>query len=222
MRILNDNNRILHPYLENLKSVAKGMQETLGPKAEIAIHDLSNPESSLVFIVGELTHRELGCSVTDLVFTTIRNENDPKDIINYRSKNKDGRVFKSSTMFIRNEQRNVIGCFCTNYDITELLYAKTCITDFCESQDKNGLVNDYKENFVGDVNDVLKQLIKESKDRIGKPISFMDKEDKLKVIDFLDKRGVFMIKSSVEIIAEDLGVSRYTIYNYLKELGKDF
>lgn len=222
MRILNDTNRELHPYLENLKSIAKGMQETLGAKSEIAIHDLSNPESSLVFIVGELTQRKLGCSLTDLVLKTIRNEKNPKDIINYRSKNRDGRVFKSSTMFVRNELGKVIGCFCTNYDITELLYANKCIGDFCESKDSGHLGNDYKENFVGDVNDVLKQLIQESKDRIGKPISFMDKEDKLKVIDFLDKRGVFMIKSSVEIIAEDLGVSRYTIYNYLKELGKDF
>jgi len=33
----------------------------------------------------------------------------------------------------------------------------------------------------------------------------------------LDKKGVFLVKGSVEQVASVLGVSRYTIYNYLEE-----
>ena len=38
------------------------------------------------------------------------------------------------------------------------------------------------------------------------------------VIQKLDKDDVFMIKGSVDYIAKVFGASRYTIYNYLKQI----
>ena len=37
----------------------------------------------------------------------------------------------------------------------------------------------------------------------------------------LDERGAFLIKKSVEQVAERLGVSRFTIYNYLDQANRD-
>ena len=37
-------------------------------------------------------------------------------------------------------------------------------------------------------------------------------------ISILHSRGIFDIKGSVDIVAKELGVSRYTVYNYLKEV----
>ncbi len=52
----------------------------------------------------------------------------------------------------------------------------------------------------------------------GKIPSMMDKSDRLAILQKLDKEGVFMIKGSVEYISRVLGSSRYTIYNYLKQI----
>jgi predicted transcriptional regulator YheO len=52
----------------------------------------------------------------------------------------------------------------------------------------------------------------------GKVPAMMDKSDKLTVIQKLDKDDVFMIKGSVDYIAKVFGASRYTIYNYLKQI----
>ena len=46
----------------------------------------------------------------------------------------------------------------------------------------------------------------------------MDKAEKSDLIRKLDRAGVFMIKGSVEYLAKVFGVSRYTIYSYLKEV----
>lgn len=49
-------------------------------------------------------------------------------------------------------------------------------------------------------------------------IEKMQKEDKVEVIRYLQKRGVFLIKGAIEKVAKRLNVSRYTLYNYLSEI----
>lgn len=220
MRVLVDNERKLHPYLENMKSIAKGIYLTMGNSSEVIIHDLSIPESSVVFIAGILTNRNLGSPVTDLVLETIKNEKNPEDILNYLSKTKNGRIFKSSTLFIRDENGKIIGCMCTNYDITDLLFAHKILGEYCgvNSFNNDAMKSKSKENFTSNIKEMLADIYNEAVDYVGKPVSYMNKEDNLKVIKFLDEKGVFAIKNSVETIAEYLNVSRYTIYNYLKEI----
>lgn len=43
--------------------------------------------------------------------------------------------------------------------------------------------------------------------------------DVIKIVRFLDERGALLIQKGVQIIAEKLNVSRYTIYNYLNEIN---
>ncbi len=221
MRILIDNERKLHPYMENIKSIAKGIYITMGNNSEVIIHDLGRPESSIVFIAGELTKRNLGSPVTDLVLETIRDNNNPEDILNYTSTTKNNRIFKSSTMFIRDEKSKVIGCLCTNYDITDIVFAQKILGDFSGNgfQNSNGDSNiKSKENFTSNIKEMLENIFNEALDYVGKPISYMNKEDNVKMVKFLDEKGVFAIKNSVEIMADYMNVSRYTIYNYLKEI----
>ncbi|SKA11856.1 helix-turn-helix transcriptional regulator [Selenihalanaerobacter shriftii] len=218
MRILVDNERDIHPYLDNLKIVGKGIYQTLGDNSEVVIHDLSNPESSIVFLAGELTDRDLGGPVTDLVLRVLRNEEEIDDVLKYRNQTKNGRTFKSSTMFVKDEVGKVIGCLCINYDITNLLLTQNIIDDLCSVEGNLADDPQQQETFASDVTEILAEMIHKAKSQVDKPVPFMNKEDKLEVIRFLEKRGAFMIKGAVEAAAEDLGVSRYTIYNYLKEI----
>jgi predicted transcriptional regulator YheO len=50
------------------------------------------------------------------------------------------------------------------------------------------------------------------------PVTLMKKADKLAVVQELDERGVFLIRGAINGVAQALGVSRYTIYNYLDEI----
>lgn len=46
----------------------------------------------------------------------------------------------------------------------------------------------------------------------------MQKEHKLKIVEVLDEKGVFLIKGAVDDVANAIGVSRYSVYNYLDEI----
>ena len=44
----------------------------------------------------------------------------------------------------------------------------------------------------------------------------MQKEDKLTIVENLEQKGIFDVKGAVEYVAERLGVTNFTVYNYLK------
>jgi hypothetical protein len=47
------------------------------------------------------------------------------------------------------------------------------------------------------------------------PLADLDREDKQRVVRTLEQRGAFTIRHGVETVAAALGVSRFTVYNYL-------
>jgi len=65
------------------------------------------------------------------------------------------------------------------------------------------------------VDQALEGLIALAETQIGRPISKMDRADKQRLVRFLDQRGAFALRKSVEAVADVLGVSRFTVYNYL-------
>lgn len=50
-----------------------------------------------------------------------------------------------------------------------------------------------------------------------KPVEELSKDEKIQIVNDLDKKGFFLVKKSTEKLADFLGLSRFTIYNYLKQ-----
>jgi len=48
-----------------------------------------------------------------------------------------------------------------------------------------------------------------------RPLATLDRVDKQRVVKQLNEAGAFQLRKSVEQVAEVLGVSRFTVYNYL-------
>ena len=128
-------------------------------------------------------------------------------------------MLKSSTVFIRNNQKKIIGCICINYDITVHSMFHKVMDEFCTTVDLDKEKSEKDiETFTSDVNEVLENIIQEAIEKIGKPISLMQKEDKLIVVKIADEKGAFLIKGAITQIAKEINVSRFTIYNYLEEI----
>ncbi|MGW7369117.1 helix-turn-helix domain-containing protein [Streptomyces sp. NPDC054841] len=51
--------------------------------------------------------------------------------------------------------------------------------------------------------------------RHGMPLSALDRKTKQSVVRLLEARGAFSVRHGVETVASALGVSRFTVYNYL-------
>jgi predicted transcriptional regulator YheO len=65
------------------------------------------------------------------------------------------------------------------------------------------------------LDEALDQLIAQGEAQLGRPLEEMSRTEKQKLVRFLDDRGAFSLRKSVERVADILGVSRFTVYNYL-------
>ena len=80
-----------------------------------------------------------------------------EDHASYLTKTKDGRILKSTTIYIRNDEQKIIGVFSINYDITELIMIENAIKPLVsvESEEKASPIPQ-------NVTDLLNDLIEES------------------------------------------------------------
>lgn len=209
--------------LSFFKSLMKGLSELFGENCEVVLHDHKDQpyESTIIAIEnGHITGRTIGDCGTNLGLEVLRGSVDNGDRYNYATQTKEGRVLRSSSVYIRNDKNEVVGSLCINFDITDLMLAEQSISQICRNPYHNSAEHEegVKEFFAKDVTDLLDMLIQESQQIVGRPVSFMTKEDKLKALKYLDQKGAFLIKKSGDRIAKYFDMSKYTMYSYLEEI----
>ena len=207
----------VHPNLEAIAQMIPSLKAMLGPRHEVILHDLSHVESSIVMLEGDVTHRKIGGPATDYLLKLLREGGDgAENSVNYKTVLPNGRLLRSSTIFIRDEEGRIIGSLCFNQDLTDYIVARNLIEEntlFGQTE-----VEPPKETFAQDISEVMESVVDTEITLFQKPVVYMQKEDKLCIVAKLEQKGVFAIKNAVEYVAECLGVSNFTVYNYLKEV----
>lgn len=77
--------------------------------------------------------------------------------------------------------------------------------------------SDCQETFARDIEELMRVMVDEAVQSVGIPMPLAQKDDKMRVVKRLDENGVFLVKGAVDYVAHILGISRYTVYNYLDE-----
>ena len=207
--------------MELLKQVADGIAGQFGGGCEVVIHDLSqHPDHSIVYIVnGHVSGRKVGDGASGVVMEQLRsNDPAPKDHLCYLMKTPDGKILKSSTVYIRNSRGKVSAILAINYDISKLMIVESALSELIST----GESTQAEPEKIVNINDMLEDLIQQSVALIGKPVALMNKDDKVKAIRFLNQNGAFLVTKSGDKIAKYFGISKYTLYSYIdtKQEGK--
>ena len=66
----------------------------------------------------------------------------------------------------------------------------------------------------------LHRLIDAVETELGGPLPSLSREDKQRAVRLLDARGAFTLRRAVEDVADAMGVSRITVYNYLNAIHR--
>ncbi|MCG8513918.1 MAG: helix-turn-helix transcriptional regulator [Halanaerobiales bacterium] len=201
--------------LRFLIPIAKGLAQTLGRDFEIVIHDLSKEDSIIAIENRQLSGRKVGDTAPQLLRDMLNSIKENEEmILNYVTKTASGKPLKSSTILLRNERAEIIGAFCLNIDLTKISIAQNFLKDLAGLEEERAL----RRKFPEDVQDFLEIVIKNSLELVDKPAHLLSKEERLKIVKYLDDNNAFSIKETVNTLARELNVSRYTIYNYLEEV----
>lgn len=216
---------ILSQQLDLLKQIAHGLTVQFGSSCEIVIHDLRKKEleNSIVYIEnGHISNRKLGDGPSSVVLETLsRDPSQIQDRLSYLTKTDDGRILKSSTMYIREGDNQIAYIFSLNYDITSLLTVESAIQSLISTETEKEAETTQKQpqKITHNVNELLDTLIEQALALAGKPVALMNKDDKVTVVQYLNNAGAFLITKSGDKVASLLGISKFTLYSYM-DAGK--
>ena len=199
--------------LELLKQMADGIAAQFGEKCEVVIHDVNAMNHSIVYIVnGHVSGRKIGDGGSRVVIEqAIQTDAQPRDELCYLTRTPDGKILKSSSIYIRNGRGAVTAIFSINYDVTTLMMMQREIGEALTPQ---GSKQSEPERILN-VNDLLDDLIEQSVELVGKPVALMNKDDKIRAIQFLNQSGAFLVTKSGDKVAKFFGISKYTLYSYI-------
>ena len=192
-----------------LRQIAHGLCSQFGSNCEVVVHDLSlhQPDSSIVIIEnGHVSSRKVGDGPSHIVLEALRA--DPatlEDKLCYLTRTHDGRILKSSTIYIRDEDGGVAAIFAINYDITGLLAIEGSLRPLISTGSPEAGASEPESI----------PLNSQSIKLVGKPVAMMNKDDKIKAIQFLNSAGAFLITKSGDKVSKQFGISKYTLYNYM-------
>ena len=105
----------------------------------------------------------------------------------------------------------MVAILAINYDVSSLMMIHRTIDDMLTTNDK---VQAEPERIIN-VNNVLDELIDQSVALVGKPVALMNKDDKIRAIQFLNESGAFLVTKSGDKVAKYFGISKYTLYSYI-------
>lgn len=206
-----------HDPFEFARRLVKALAAQFGSTCEVVLHDLTkeDPDHTIIAIEnGYISGRSVGDGPSKIALEAIHDaEGTLTDRLCYLTKTRDGKILKSSTVFIRDEKGRVIGILAINNDITLTVACEHALHSYNTSLQSTKEPEPISTN----VSDLLDSLIDQSIRMVGKPAALMDKGEKVRAIRFLNDSGAFLITKSGPKVCQIFGISKYTLYSYLDE-----
>jgi predicted transcriptional regulator YheO len=203
-----------HEIFGVLKDIGLAIRALLGEGCEVVIHDTRDLERSIVWIDGEVTGRSVGDMMTDVELEWLR-QGKAGLRFGYVTSGESGRTLRNECIKLRDSSGGICGTFCITMDVTPLVLLQEFAGHLAPDYSRPEL----GEGFVADLGDMIDIIMAECEYRIGAAAKEMDRDQRIEVIRMLDHRGAFQVRNSAAMVADRLGVTRKTIYNYLREIG---
>ena len=202
--------------LEALRRIAKGIVAQFGSNCEVVVHEISERSTSNSIVAienGHVTGRQLGDGPSQVVLEQLgKGDKCPEDHLCYLTRTPDGKLLKSTSVYIPSSDGKAGAVFGINFDISTLVMAEQALNSLTTTLSSE---EETPARITHNVNDLLDDLIEQSDRLVGKPVALMTKEDKVRAIRFLNDHGALLITKSGDKIANHFGISKYTLYSYL-------
>jgi len=206
-----------------LKTVVEALSSLAGPDVEIVLHDLRRPTHSIMAIAnGRITGRKVGDPilagpVDDKAFALLHSL--PPDasgraiLAGYRTRTREGAELLSSSAVFFNASGKPYVALCLNRDLTLYQGLDDFVGQVLGIARKAPAERKKKH---ANIDDMIGGIVHDAIGRAGKPVAAMSRKERVDAIRRMDESGLFVVRGTAPRVARALGVTRYTIYNYLE------
>lgn len=218
LKLTKADKQILESYIPVINDLAK----YLGGSFEIVLHSLEDYDHAVIAIVnGGHTGRTVGAPITDLALDMLDALSSGREVSPYFVKNKNGEPLKSTTIPIRGVSNRIIGLLCIN------MYLNTSLCDILDTLHPEtggygsaGIALRAEENFATNAEDLIISTLEGLRSRVVADDSVLPSNRNKVIVEELYDKGLFKLKNAVVIVAEQLGVSRNTVYMHIRNRKK--
>ncbi len=226
-------------HLQQYKILVDFLGKTLGPDYEVVLQDLKSDSPAIVAIVNEhISGRRIGSPLTNAALQMLSSKAyETSDFLcNYKGITEDGRILRSSTMFIKDETGTPIALLCVNYDDSrymELAQKLQAIihpagfgsngpesdnTMAASSERPLEQYSSITENFPMDITTLMQKIFDDCTCNLETPIDRLNQHERKEAIAKLHDQGLFQLKGAISFVAKKFSCSTATIYRYLSEI----
>lgn len=220
--------------LSQFLKIVKFLGKVLGDDYEIVLQDVRPGHEGILAIANShISGRYSGSPLSDMALKVIENEDYKFSdyICNYnKSKSDERNLIRSSTFFIKNDDQELIGMLCINYDSTKANNLVSGIYNLCNM---SGLIAESKmqkksenlesetklEDLPSSLGDTINNAIVDTIG-VGVPSDRLSQSEKLKIVEKLSDKGVFLLKGAVTEVALKLHCSEASVYRYMSKKNK--
>ncbi|MCP1111137.1 putative transcriptional regulator YheO [Lachnospiraceae bacterium PF1-21] len=222
--------------IRHYAGIVEFLGNALGPDYEIVLQGLKS--NTIVAIANNhISGRVVGSPITDsahhmLSTKAYKNNN---SICNYRVVTKSGKILRSSTMFIKDDEGETVGLLHVNFDdsrfeelrqgLLSAIHPEAFIKNFITgnetgstASDNGGTKENGNDNLFMDVPALMKNMYQEATENITVPSNRLKQHEKMEIVTRLHEKGLFQLKGAIPFAAEKLSCSSATIYRYLSEI----
>ncbi|MGW7534578.1 helix-turn-helix transcriptional regulator [Amycolatopsis sp. NPDC054798] len=199
--------------LRETEKIAVALGRMFPGLCEVVLHDLRDPDHAIRAIENNLSGREVGDPATELGLRRISDPDYPSVLQNYANQFPDGRPVKSTSIGIKNADGDYIAALCLNLDVSVLSPLTHTLANLVATDlEHRGVTEDLRSRTSRELRELIERR---AADRGGSPRS-LSREDKRDLVRRLHDEGYFESRDAAQTIADLLGVSRATVYNYAK------
>lgn len=197
--------------LDVLKQVAAGIVAEFGAQCEVLIGEVHTKETqqTLVHIVNSHSG---DYEVGDTLPLPVAEELGHPHML----WEPDGKIIRSTVQPIYSAKGKVVAAVTINHDVTGLMMLQHDVNELLETHEQEERAQESVN-----ITDVLDELIEQSVALVGKPVAMMNKDDKIRAIQFLDQHGAFLVTKSGGKVSKYFGISKYTLYSYIDAHKED-
>lgn len=198
--------------LSQLEQVAQGLSATFAPFCEVVLHDLLDPQQSILVIHNNLSGRAVGEPTTALGLARIADPQYPQVVANYANHFADGRQAKSTSIGIKDSTGQYVAALCMNVDLTLFRSLQNALEQFGAVD--TGVAPKESLNPAGA--DALRARIDQFAARMASTPRALRTDERRALLRELKDSGCMDIRRAMETVARHLGVSRAAVYSYAK------
>ncbi|OZI74341.1 helix-turn-helix transcriptional regulator [Bordetella genomosp. 12] len=195
--------------LDQLQHIACGLSQTFAPFCEVVVHDLREPEQSILAIHNNLSGRQVGDPTTALGLARIADAAFPQVVANYANQFADGRQAKSTSIGVKDSGGRYVAALCLNVDLTLFRSMQSMLGQFSATDDGAGAL----ETLDPPGAQALRARIDQFAARLASTPRSLKPEERRQLLRELKDEGFLDVRRAVEIVAQHLGVSRATVYS---------